>query len=115
MQLIFMLLLEVYIYRIERKKLGVVGLGRIGREVIQRALSYDMDILGYDPYVNESLFDKQTIKIVDLDYIIEKSDYITVHVPLNEKTEKYVDYFVKIKNLRSLNSTGSGNFLFFQN
>jgi len=39
------------------KVLGVVGLGKIGREVIKRALGYEMKILGYDPYVNKQLFD----------------------------------------------------------
>ena len=51
------------------KVLGVVGLGKIGREVIKRALGYDMNILGYDPYVNEQLFSSDKIKIVDLDYV----------------------------------------------
>ena len=76
------------------KILGVVGLGKIGREVIKRALGYEMSILGYDPYVNKQLFDSDKIKIVDLDFIIENSDYITVHVPLIDSTRGMFDYEV---------------------
>jgi len=74
------------------KTLGVVGLGKIGREVIKRALGYEMNIIGYDPYVNKSLFDLDTIKIVDLDDVIKDSDYITVHVPLIDSTRGMFDY-----------------------
>ena len=69
---------------LKNKTLGVVGLGRIGREVIDRALSFNMKILGYDPYVNQDLFDVDKVKIVDLDELTKDSDIITVHVPLND-------------------------------
>ena len=77
------------------KTLGVVGLGKIGREVIKRALGYEMNIIGYDPYVNKSLFDSDSIKVVDLDDIVQHSDYITVHVPLIDSTKDMFDYIVK--------------------
>jgi len=76
---------------LKNKTLGVVGLGRIGREVIKRALSFDMSIIGFDPYVNEDLFDNENIKISDLDFLIKNSDIITVHVPLNESTKDLFD------------------------
>ncbi len=69
------------------KTLGVIGLGRIGREVIKRAIGYDMSVLGYDPYVNQDMFDVDKTKIVDLDYLTENSDMITIHVPLIESTK----------------------------
>ena len=69
------------------KTLGVVGLGRIGREVIERALSFDMKILGYDPYVNKDLFTHDNIQIVDIDELTKHSDIITLHVPLNDSTK----------------------------
>ena len=74
------------------KTLGVVGLGKIGREVIKRALGYEMNIIGYDPYVNKSLFDSDSIKVVDLDDIVQHSDYITVHVPLIDSTKDMFNY-----------------------
>ena len=68
------------------KVLGVVGLGKIGKEVIDRALSFGLKVLGYDPYVNADLYKKVRIKIVDLDKLTRESDIITLHVPLNEST-----------------------------
>ena len=69
------------------KTLGVVGLGRIGREVIERALSFDMKIFGYDPYVNKDLFTHNNIQIVNIDELTKHSDIITLHVPLNDSTK----------------------------
>ncbi len=77
---------------LKNKTLGVVGLGKIGREVIKRALGYEMNIMGYDPYVNKQLFDLDKIDIVDLDVLIKESDYITVHVPLIDSTRNMFNY-----------------------
>ena len=74
------------------KLLGVVGLGKIGREVIKRALGYEMKILGYDPYVNKQLFDSDTIEVVDFEELVLRSDYITVHVPLIDSTRGLFNY-----------------------
>jgi len=71
--------------------LGVVGLGRIGREVIKRAIGLEMKILGYDPFVSQDIFDEEIIKIVELDDLTEKSDYVTLHVPLLDSTKNYFD------------------------
>ena len=48
---------------LQNKILGVVGLGKIGREVIKRALSFDMKIVGYDPYVTQDSFDQNEVKV----------------------------------------------------
>jgi D-3-phosphoglycerate dehydrogenase len=73
------------------KNLGVVGLGKIGREVIKRALSYDMKILGYDPFVSQDSFDKNEVKIVSIDKLTKISDYITLHVPMITSTKDLFD------------------------
>ena len=85
---------------LRNKKLGVVGLGKIGREVIKRALSYDMQILGYDPFVSQDQFDENEIKVVSLDELTKESDYITLHVPINDATRNLFD----IKRLKSMKS-----------
>lgn len=72
---------------VQGKTLGVVGLGKIGREVIQRALSFNMKILGFDPYVNQELFDPKEVEIVSLDELTMQSDYITLHIPKNKATQ----------------------------
>ena len=69
------------------KTLGVVGLGRIGREVIKRALGLEMKIMGYDPFVNQEVFDQDTVTLTDLDTLTKESDYITLHMPLLDSTK----------------------------
>ena len=68
------------------KTLGVVGLGRIGREVIKRALGLEMKIIGYDPFVNQDVFDTEKVSLVDLEILCSESDYITLHLPLLDST-----------------------------
>ena len=80
------------------KTLGIVGLGKIGCEVMQRCRSFGMKIIGYDPFVNEDMFSKNEIEIVELDSLTSRSDYISVHVPLNDNTK---DLF-NLDRLRSM-------------
>ena len=56
------------------KTLGIVGLGKIGREVLQRSQAFNMKILGYDPFLPEDFFREDELRICDLDYLIENSD-----------------------------------------
>ena len=73
------------------KTLGVVGLGRIGREVIKRAQGFEMKILGYDPYINQEMFDPEKVRVVDIDELTTQSDFVTLHVPLTEQTSDLFD------------------------
>jgi len=81
------------------KTLGIVGLGKIGREVMARALPFRMNVLGYDPFVNQEMFNSDEINIVDLDELTHQSDFITVHVPLNSHTENLFDK-ARLKNMK---------------
>jgi len=74
------------------KKLGVIGLGKIGREVARRAMGFDMEILGYDPVLTKSLAGELGINLVELEDIYKNSDIITVHVPLTEDTRNLISY-----------------------
>jgi len=76
---------------LRRKTLGIVGLGKIGREVIKRALSFDMNILGFDPYVSQEHFDESEIKVVSLDELTKNSDFVSLHAPLNDATRNLFD------------------------
>ncbi len=68
------------------KTLGVVGLGKIGREVIQRCRSFGMKILGYDPYINQEMFNPDEVCVTDIDTLTKESDIIALHVPLVDGT-----------------------------
>lgn len=68
------------------KTLGLIGMGRIGREVAKRCQSFGMSVLGYDPYASADYAKNFNITPATLDEIYAKADYITVHVPLNDST-----------------------------
>ena len=75
---------------LKSKTLGVIGLGRIGMGVAKRALAFDMNVIGYDPYVNEERAHELGIKVVPLDELIANSDFITVHMPLTPDTKNMI-------------------------
>ena len=77
--------------QLNNKVLGVIGLGRIGMAVAKMAKGFDMKILGYDPFAAPAGADKLGIEICDgLERIFKEADYITVHVPKNDKTVNMV-------------------------
>ncbi len=72
------------------KTLGIIGLGKIGSEVALRAASFGMKLLGHDPFVAAESAERVGIEIGELDELLARSDFITVHVPLNKETEHLI-------------------------
>ena len=72
---------EVY-----EKTLGVVGLGKIGREVAVRMAGFGMTLIGYDPVLSREAAERLGVRLVDMDELLAGSDFITVHTPLNDAT-----------------------------
>jgi D-3-phosphoglycerate dehydrogenase / 2-oxoglutarate reductase len=73
------------------KTLGVVGLGRIGREVARRAAGLDMKVIGYDPVLAPERAGQLGIETVpDLDQLLPRCDFLTVHTPLNDQTRDLI-------------------------
>ena len=68
------------------KTLGVVGLGRIGREVTKRALAFEMKVLAFDPFVSTEFAAALGVETVDLKGLLGRSDFITLHASLSDKT-----------------------------
>jgi D-3-phosphoglycerate dehydrogenase len=68
------------------RTLGIIGLGKIGQAVADRAHGLEMTVIGYDPFITAEQAALHGITLVELDALIEKSDIITVHVPLNKAT-----------------------------
>lgn len=69
------------------KTLGVIGMGRIGSQVVKRCKAFDMEILVNDPYITEEVASKLGAQIVERDTLFRESDVVTVHVPLTPETK----------------------------
>ncbi len=66
--------------------LGIVGIGRIGQLVAERALAFGMKVIAYDKYPNVREELREKIELLSLDELLSKSDFITIHVPLMRET-----------------------------
>ncbi len=73
------------------KTLGLVGLGRIGAEVARRARGLEMQVLAYDPVVSTDRAAQLGVTLATLDEVLEKSDFVSVHVPLLESTRHLIN------------------------
>lgn len=73
------------------KVLGVLGLGKIGTLVAQRASAFGMRIIAYDPYVSSDRARRLGVTMLPLDDVLAQADVITVHLPRTPKTENLID------------------------
>ncbi|MEM0297668.1 MAG: C-terminal binding protein [Zestosphaera sp.] len=68
------------------KTLGLVGFGKIGREVARRAKGFNMKVLVFDPYISKELAEQMGVELVDLDTLLRNSDIVSLHAPLTKET-----------------------------
>ena len=73
------------------KKLGIVGLGRIGQAVARRARGFDMEILYYNRSRREEAEEELGASYLELDELLETADFITLHTPLTDETRHLID------------------------
>ncbi|GBD34809.1 Phenyllactate dehydrogenase [bacterium HR35] len=71
---------------LDGKILGVIGTGKIGKQVIKLAKAFGMEILAYDAYPDENFAKEYGVKYVSLEELLKNSDVITIHVNLNPST-----------------------------
>ena len=94
------------------KTVGIVGFGRIGQTVAQRALGFDMKVLAFDPVYNaDTAFDGQVRLVKTFEELVPKVDFLTFHVPLNDHTRGMLnkDMFAKARpGLRVVNAARGG-------
>tara|TARA_B100000315_G_C14593817_1_gene597507 strand:- start:7962 stop:9533 length:1572 start_codon:yes stop_codon:yes gene_type:complete len=69
------------------KKVGIVGLGKIGSEVIKRLHSFGMEILGYDPYIQKDHYEYDFVEFMEFDDLCKNADIISIHIPKTEQTD----------------------------
>lgn len=93
------------------KTLGVIGLGRIGKLVAQRAMAFGMKLIAYDPFVAPDRARQLNIELVDLDTLLAQSDFVTLHVAKTPETMNLLDAeaFAKVKKgIRIINVARGG-------
>ena len=72
------------------KTLGIIGLGRVGREVSKRMNAFDMNVVAADPYIGADVAASAGAKLVDMDTLLADSDIVTIHVPLGAETRAII-------------------------
>jgi D-3-phosphoglycerate dehydrogenase / 2-oxoglutarate reductase len=72
------------------KRLGVVGFGRIGREVAARCQALGMEVVAYDPFVSATAAERLHVPLVTLDELLHTSDFITLHTTLSRETRHLI-------------------------
>jgi len=93
------------------KTLGVLGLGRIGCEVARRAAGFRMQVIAYDPYLTREAAQRHGVEPVELDELLARADFITIHVPLVEETRHLLgeDELARVKpGVRIVNCARGG-------
>jgi len=73
------------------KTLGVIGAGNIGGIVCERALGLKMKVVAYDPFLSEERAEKLGVQKVELDDLLARADFITLHVPKTEQTNNILN------------------------
>ena len=77
--------------QIHGETLGLLAFGRIGKQTAKRALSMDMKVIAYDPYLEPDVFTSNGVESVGYEELAERSDYVSCHLPLNDETRKMVN------------------------
>ncbi|MDH6349177.1 MULTISPECIES: phosphoglycerate dehydrogenase [Brevibacillus] len=96
---------------LNKKVLGVVGMGRIGSEVAKRAKAFGMSVMGFDPFMTEERAQKMGVIHATVDDICRQADFITVHTPLTKETRHIISTreFAKMKEgVRLINCARGG-------
>ncbi len=72
------------------KALGIIGIGRIGSIVADRARGLRMKVIAFDPHIPRDVAEKMGVELVGLEDLYKRADYISVHVPLTKETNKLI-------------------------
>ncbi len=97
-------------FELHGKTLGLIGTGDIGGCVAPMALGFGMEVIAFDPEPREDLIDRYGLSYVSMDELLERSDIVSLHVPLNEKTRHMIakDQIAKMKDGAVIINTARG-------
>lgn len=97
-------------FRLRGQTLGLVGFGRIPRTLVRKAQGFGLRVIAYDPYVTRGSVQGHYVELVDLDRLLQESDYVSVHAALTEENRHMfgLDQFKKMKPTAYFINTARG-------
>lgn len=96
---------------LHNKTLGIVGLGKIGSGVATRMTAFGMNVIAYDPFTTHEKAQEMGVQLADIEEVLAKSDFLSVHTPLTDKTKGLIslENAGKLKNgVRIVNCARGG-------
>jgi D-3-phosphoglycerate dehydrogenase len=100
-------------FRLRGQTLGLIGFGRIARTLVPKAKGFGLKIIAFDPYVSDQVFEELGVESVALDYLLQQSDYVSLHAPLTPETRQIlgIEEFKKMKPTAYLINTARGGLI----
>jgi len=101
------------IFRLNQQTLGIVGVGRIGTRVAQKARAFGIRVLGYDPYLSSQEIQERGAEKVDFDRLLQEADFVSLNAPLTPETKNLfgLEEFRKMKPTAYLINTARGGII----
>jgi D-3-phosphoglycerate dehydrogenase / 2-oxoglutarate reductase len=95
---------------LEGKIIGIIGLGAIGKQLAQRLVGFNCHILTYEPCPDQDFIHRTSVELVALDNLLSRADFVSLHLPLTQKTRGMVDaaFLGKMKEGAYLINTARG-------
>ena len=95
------------------KTIGIMGLGAIGQVVARCAKGFEMNVIAYDPFINEAYCKENNITVCTFDEVVEQADVISLHLPLLDSTKHMInkDAISKMKPTTILINTSRGGII----
>ena len=79
-------------FELYKKKVLIIGFGRIGKEVAKRCLGFDMEVYVYDPFLDNEIIIRNQCIPIEKNQGLAIADFITIHLPLNKDTENFISH-----------------------
>jgi len=101
------------LYRIKGKTLGIVGFGKIGKALCAKARAFGLNIIIYDPHIDDGSAAQAGVVRVSFSEIVKESDFISIHVPLSDETAGLFNYqtFQEMKRSAIIVNTSRGGII----
>ncbi|BBM86444.1 NAD(P)-dependent oxidoreductase [Candidatus Uabimicrobium amorphum] len=100
-------------YELWQKNIGLIGMGAVGRKVVERLLPFDVNILVYDPYLSAEDIAATGARSVSLPFLLENSDFISLHAAVTKETRNLISHheFQKMKKTCGLVNTARAHLI----